>query len=57
MMRNKKKTVMAKDVTGIQGPHTLVLGAFAYYRLEPTCNYQKSDVAGRTLGEGPYLRC
>jgi hypothetical protein len=56
MMRNKKKPVRAKDVTGIQGPDTLVLGAFGYYRLDRTGNYEKSGIAGRALGEDPYLR-
>jgi hypothetical protein len=56
MMRNKKRPVRAKDVTGVQGPDTLVIGNFAYSHLDLTCNYEKNGIAGLALGEDPYLR-
>jgi hypothetical protein len=56
MMRNKKRLVRAKDVIGVQGPDTLVLGTFAYSHLDRTCNYEKNGIAGLALGEDPYLR-
>jgi hypothetical protein len=56
MIRNKKRLVRAKDIIGIQGLDTLVLGAFAYYYLDRACNHEKSDIADPAFGEDPYLR-
>jgi hypothetical protein len=55
MMRNKKIPVRAKDITGIQVPDTLVLGAFAYSYLGRTRNCEKCGIVGSAFGEDPYL--
>ena len=55
-MRNKKRLVRAKDVIGVQGPDTLVLGTFAYSHLDRTYNYEKNGIAGLAFGEDPCLR-
>jgi hypothetical protein len=47
--------VRAKDVIGVQGPDTLVLGTFAYSHLDRTCNYEKNGIAGLALEEDPHL--
>jgi len=48
--------VRAKDVIGVQGLDTLVLGTFAYSHLDRTCNYERNGIAGHAFGEDPYLR-
>ena len=55
-MRNKKRPVRAKDVTGVKDPDTLVPGTFAYSYLDRTGNYEKGGIAGLAFGEDPYLQ-